>query len=52
MSEPKEGKKEKEETKDLGPAKEEEGPTINFLKVDRTLRPEGQHFEAEMGVKR
>lgn len=46
MSEPKDDKKkgEKEEKGEKGGE-----PTLNFLKVDRSLRPDGMHFDAEMG---
>jgi hypothetical protein len=27
---------------------EDKGPSVDFLKIDRTLRPEGCHFAAEM----
>jgi len=44
MSEPAKSEEPKKE------GEEEEGkPSVNFLKVDRTLRPEGLHFEAEGG---
>lgn len=44
MSEPAKTEEPKKE------GEEEEGkPSVNFLKVDRTLRPEGLHFEAEGG---
>lgn len=48
MGEPKEDKKKdsKKEGKDL--KEEKKGPSLDFLKVDRSLRPDGFHFEAEM----
>ena len=27
---------------------EDKGPSVDFLKIDRNLRPEGCHFAAEM----
>jgi len=46
MGEPKEDEdSKKKEKKDK---EERKGPHLDFLQVDRSLRPEGFHFEAEM----
>eukprot|EP00527_Entomoneis_sp_CCMP2396_P005956 CAMPEP_0198141308 /NCGR_PEP_ID=MMETSP1443-20131203/4343_1 /TAXON_ID=186043 /ORGANISM="Entomoneis sp., Strain CCMP2396" /LENGTH=49 /DNA_ID=CAMNT_0043804025 /DNA_START=118 /DNA_END=267 /DNA_ORIENTATION=+ len=44
MSDPKDGKPEETQPGD-------DTPKIHFLKADRSLRPEGSHFEAEAGVR-
>ena len=48
MAEPKEETKPKDEKESKDDKK---APTLHFLMVDRTLRPDGMHFEAEMGRK-
>jgi hypothetical protein len=48
-------KKEQKPSPEESPKPEgEEGEhkSIHFLKVDHTLRPEGIHFDAEMGANR
>jgi len=45
MGEPKEDKKKDDKKKE---EKKSKGPSLDFLKVDRSLRPEGMHFDAEM----
>jgi len=51
MGEPS-SKGKKKEKKELGgkddDGEEKKGPSLDFLKVDRSLRPDGFHFEAEM----
>jgi hypothetical protein len=47
MEKPQDDKK-KGETKE-GQGK---GTSLDFLKIDRSLRPDGCHFEAEMGAGR
>jgi hypothetical protein len=37
------------DAKDDTKEEKEERPTIHFLKVDRSLRPEGGHFDQEAG---
>jgi len=39
--------------KEQGKKEEEnkgEGPSINFLKIDRSLRPDGFHFDNELNT--
>lgn len=49
MGDPKKDKKTKD-TKEKEPQEEEsKGPSLDFLKPDRSLRPDGFHFAAEMG---
>jgi hypothetical protein len=51
--EPEKPKKDEKKTKqEESPKPEDEHKSLNFLKVDRTLRPDGMHFDAEMGVSR
>jgi hypothetical protein len=50
--EPEQPKKEEKKPKEEAPKTEEEHKSIHFLKVDHTLRPEGMHFDAEMGANR
>jgi hypothetical protein len=54
--EPAQPKKDQKPTSQESPkpveGEEGEHKSINFLKVDHTLRPDGIHFDAEMGANR